>query len=587
LIFHRVSPNLCAIQELGIVAKKPANLIYGLDESPSLATTLLLGLQHILALSSAFVYPVILVQETGMLAAQAERMIHTSMIVMGIATILQTLRYGRIGSGYLCPEQVGPAYLPVSILAVKTGGLPLLAGMTLVSGLFGVVLSRLMGRLRPFFPAEVTGTIVTMVGLALIPVAIPRFLGIAKSHVVIDPLSVSIASVTFFVMVGVTVWGSSTLRLYAVLIGVVVGSVCAYASGLVTDEHLRRLEQASLLDLPSFPGEGWSFTGALLVPFLMTALASSLKAVGDLTTCQKVNDAEWKRPDMKSISGGILADACGVMLSGGVGNMGQSTSTANVGLSIATGATSRRIGFACGGILIVLAFIPKLAVLFAIMPNPVIGALLFFAASFMIVAGVQILTSRMMDARKTFVVGVSIILGLSVHMLPGVYHSVPTMLLPAFTSSLSVATLSAMLLNLLFRIGISQRAKLQIDPRADSSEQIFLFMEKQGSAWGARREVIDRAKAAMNEFVEAVSLLEPTISRIDAEVSFDEFSLDIDMRYDGELMEFPSTRPADADLLGDERAVAKLAGFLIRNYVDRVKSDRINGRCRVQFHLEH
>ena len=102
-------------------------------------------------------------------------MIHASMIVMGIATTLQALRYGRIGSGYLCPEQVGPAYLPVSILAIKTGGLPLLAGMTLVSGLFGVVLSRLMGRLRPFFPAEVTGTIVTMVGLALIPVAIPRF----------------------------------------------------------------------------------------------------------------------------------------------------------------------------------------------------------------------------------------------------------------------------------------------------------------------------------------------------------------------------------------------------------------------------
>ena len=202
------------------MAKKPANLIYGLDERPPLGTTLLLGFQHILALSSAFVYPVILLQETGILPEQAERMIHASMIVMGIATILQTLRYGRIGSGYLCPEQVGPAYLPVSILAVKTGGLPLLAGMTLVSGLFGVVLSRLMGRLRPFFPAEVTGTIVTMVGLALIPVAIPRFLGIEKSHVVIDPLSVSIASITFFVMVGVTVWGSSRLRLYGVLIGV-------------------------------------------------------------------------------------------------------------------------------------------------------------------------------------------------------------------------------------------------------------------------------------------------------------------------------------------------------------------------------
>ena len=469
------------------MAKKPANLIYGLDESPPLGTTFVLGLQHILALSSAFVYPVILLQETSILPEQAERMIHASMIVMEVATILQTLRYGAIGSGYLCPERLGPAYLPASILAIKTGGLPLLAGMTLVSGLFGVMLSRLMGRLRPFFPAEITGTIVTMVGLALIPVAVSRFLGIAESGEVIDALSVSIASIAFFIMVGVTVWGSSRLRLYGVLIGVLVGSVCAYASGLVTNDDLSRLEQAALVSLPSFTGEGWSFSGALIFPFLVTVLASSLKAVGDLTTCQKINDAEWKRPDMQSISGGILAEACGVMLSGSVGNMGQSTSSANVGLSIATGATSRRIGFACGGILIVLAFVPKLAVLFAIMPNPVIGALLFFTVCFMIVAGVQILTSRMMDARKTFVVGVSVVLGLSVDMLPGVYHSVPALLLPAFTSSLSVATLSAMLLNLLFRIGIAQRAKLQIDPRADSSEQIFLFMEKQGGAWGRAR----------------------------------------------------------------------------------------------------
>jgi NCS2 family nucleobase:cation symporter-2 len=569
------------------VAKKPANLIYGLDESPPLGTTLLLGLQHILALSSAFVYPVILLQETGILPEQAERMIHTSMIVMGIATILQTLRYGRIGSGYLCPERLGPAYIPASILAIKTGGLPLLAGMTLVSGLFGVVLSRLMGRLRPFFPAEVTGTIVMMVGLALIPVTVSRFLGIAESPAVIDPLSVSIASITFFVMVGVTVWGSSKLRLYGVLIGVGVGYVSAYGSGMLTHEHLRRLEQAPLISLPSFFHGGWSFSSALIFPFLVTVLASVLKTVGDLTLCQKINDTEWKRPDMRSISGGILAEACGVMLSGGVGTIGQSTSSANVGLSIATGATSRRIGFACGGILIVLAFVPKLTVLFAIMPGSVIGALILFTVCFMIVAGVQILTSRMMDARKTFVVGVSVILGLSVDMLPSAYQTVPGMFQSAFTSSLSVSTISALLLNLLFRIGIAQRAKLQIDPRVDSSEQIFLFMEKQGGSWGARREVIDRAKSAMNEFIEAARALELSTGKIDAEVSFDEFNLDIDMRYDGELMEFPSERPTEADLLGDERAVAKLAGFLIRNYVDRVKSDRINGRCRVQFHLEH
>jgi len=581
-----MTQQLLRNQELRIVAKKPADLIYGLDESPSLGTTLLLGLQHVLALSSAFVFPVILLQETGILPEQAERMIYTSMIVMGIATILQTLQYRGLGSGYLCPERLSPAYIPASILAVKTGGLPLLAGMTLASGLLGVVLSRLMNRLRPFFPAEVTGTIVMMVGLALTPVAVSRFLG-EESRAVIDPLSVSIASITFLVMAGVTVWGSPNVRLHGVLIGVGAGYLCAYASGMLTHEHLRRLEQAPLISLPSFFHEGWSFSSALIFPFLVTVLASVLKEVGDLTTCQKINDTEWKRPDMRSISGGILAESCGVMLSGGAGTMGLTTSSANVGLSIATGATSRRIGFACGAMLIALAFVPKLAVLFAIMPGPVIGALVFFTVCFIIVAGVQILASRMMDARKTFVVGASVALGLSVDLMPGAYRSVPAMLLPAFTSSLSVGTLSALLLNLLFRIGIAQHAKLQIDPRADSSDQIFVFMEKNGGAWGARREVIDRAKSAMNEFIEAVSLLEPNIGRIDADVSFDEFSLDIDMRYEGEPMEFPSARPTEADLLGDERAVVKLAGFLIRNYVDRIKSDRIDGRSRVQFHLEH
>lgn len=567
--------------------KKPANLIYSVDENPPAATTALLGLQHVFALSTVLSFPVVLVREMGGSPDQTERLIDASMVVMGIATVLQSLRYGPIGSGYLCPERLGVAYLSVSLLAVKAGGLPLLAGMTIVSGLFGVLLSRVARYVRPLFPTEVTGTIVLMVALELVPRSVSWFLGIERSKPTINPLAVTIASITFFVMAAVTVWGSSKLRLYGVLIGVGVGYLYAFASGLVTGEHLHRLEQAPFLSLPSFPYEGWSFSGALLVPFLVTALASSLKTVGDLTTCQKVNDAEWKRPDMRSISGGILADACGVLLSGGLGTMGQSTGTSNIGLATATGATSRRIGFACGAILILLAFVPKLVTFFAIMPLPVIGALLLFSVIFILVSGIQILTSRMMDARKTFVVGTSIVLGLSVDMLPGAYERVPAMFLPIFTSSLSVATVSALLLNLLFRIGIAQRATLELEAGVDFPEKIFSFMEAQGGAWGARKEVIDRAKSAMNELVESVRTLGLATGNLSSEVSFDEFNLDVVFRYNGTLMEFPAERPAKADLLADDKAVAKLAGFLIRHSVDRVRSDQAGGRCRVHFHLDH
>jgi xanthine/uracil permease len=85
------------------------------------------------------------------------------MVAMGVATILQSLRYRPIGSGFLCPERLGLSYFSVSLLASKPGGLSLVAGMTIVSGLFGVLLSRVARHLRPFFPTEVTGTIIMMV----------------------------------------------------------------------------------------------------------------------------------------------------------------------------------------------------------------------------------------------------------------------------------------------------------------------------------------------------------------------------------------------------------------------------------------
>ena len=339
---------------------------------------------------------------------------------------------------------------------------------------------------------------------------------------------------------------------------------------------------------PNLEYFGWSFDLALLVPFLIAIICSSLKSVGDITTCQKINDVEWKRPDMKNIGGGILSDGLSAIVSGLVGGMGQSTSSSNVGLSIGTGATSRRIAFAAGGILITLALFPKLAAVFVIMPKPVMGAALIYAVSFMIVAGIQIIMSRMLDARRTFLVGIPLIFGLSVDAIPELYENIHhPWLQPIFSSSLFLATVLVIILNLIFRIGIAKRQQLILEPGVDSSEKIFTFMEKQGSAWGARKEVIYRAISALNEFFESVSTLGLAKEKIKADVSFDEFNLDVDLRYDGMLMEFPTMRPAEADLLRDEKATVKLSGFIITHYVDTVKSELKDGLCRVQFHFDH
>jgi NCS2 family nucleobase:cation symporter-2 len=158
---------------------------------------------------------------------------------------------------------------------------------------------------------------------------------------------------------------------------------------------------------------------------------------------------------------------------------------------------------------------------------------------------------------------------------------------PLFSSSLSVSTVLVVLLNLLFRIGITKRQFLEFTPGVDGSQKIFEFMELQGGVWGARREVIMRATAAVNEFAETAAGLNLVKGKAQAEVSFDEFNLDVDIRYDGELIEFPAKRPTEEALLSDERAVASLSAFLIRQYADRVKAELAGGRCRVQMHFDH
>jgi NCS2 family nucleobase:cation symporter-2 len=569
------------------MAKRPAHLIYSVDEPPPLGVTLLLGLQHVFVISVGWIFVVVVVTGIGGTKEQAASAIRMSMIASGIATILQARTKGPVGSGYLCPFSCGPSYLAASLLAGKAGGLPLVFGLTIASGMFEALLSRAMPRLRALLPPEVTGLVVVMVGIELVGLAAPRFLGFSGPGSSLDARPLVVALATLAVMIGPSIWSQGKLRLYPVLLGLGAGYLGSYTLGLLTRQQLGTALAAPLISFPERAQAGWSFSFASLLPFLVASLCSTLKTVGDLTLCQKINDTDWKRTDMKSVSGGILVGAIGSMSSGLFGGIGQSTFSSNVGLSIATGATSRSIALPCGLILIVLAFFPKLAAVFSVMPQPVMGAILVYVASFMILSGIQVITSRMLDTRKTFIVGIPLIFGLSVEMVPGLYAGVPDVLSSLFSSSLSLAAVLVVVLNLLLRIGIAKRQTLELTPGVDDSETIFQFLEKHGSAWGARKEVINRAGAALNEFLESVTTLGLVDGKIAAEVSFDEFNLDIDIRYRGTLMRFPTILPTQAELLHNKKTVADLSGFLIRHYADQVKSDYVDSHCRVQLHFDH
>jgi xanthine permease XanP len=193
----------------------------------------------------------------------------------------------------------------------------------------------------------------------------------------------------------------------------------------------------------------------------------------------------------------------------------------------------------------------------------------------------------MLDARRIFVVGIPLIFGLSVDMVPGLFRDVPHHFQPLVSSSLAVSTLLVVLLNGIFRIGITKHKVLELTPGVDGSRTVFDFMETQGSAWGARRDVIVRATSALSEFLESAAGLGLVQGTAAAAVTFDEFNLDIDIRYAGRPIELASVRPTAEALVTDAAAVVSLSGYLIRQYADAVTSDVVGGQCHVHMHFDH
>jgi NCS2 family nucleobase:cation symporter-2 len=569
------------------IRRKPANLTYGVDDNPPPVVTLLQGIQQLVMISAMLIFPSIIVTAAGGSPELAQSLTSMTMVVGGIGTILQALQK-PIGSGYICPEGGPEPYIPGAILALKTGGLSLLCGMLVFAGLFQGIMSRFITRLRVLFPPEVTGLVVVMVGLNVIPITVEYLFGATGGNWVFDGNTLMAGIISLVVMIGASIWGPAWLRNFSLLTGLLVGYIFSAAVGLFSAQDLEMLRSAPVIGLPAFQFHGFSFDPALIVPFLIASLSCVLKAIGDISTCQKINDADWKRPDLDNISSGVLAESVKTVVGGLTGGLGCTTHSSSIGLSLATGVTSRRVAYVAGALLILLAFLPKLTVFFVVMPKPVMGACLLFAICFMIVTGLQIALSRMADSRKVFVLGIAVTLGLSVDFLPGFYEAMmPAWLNPIFGSSLSLATISVIVLNLLFRIGVSQRQSLTFNPQSDDNRNLAAFMENAGSLWGARQEVVQKAVQVLIESVDVLKTYGMVDGLVHVEARFDEFNLDLSVEYEGRALELCEERPDASELMEDENAMARLAGYMINKMADRSKVV-INGEtCQLQVHFEH
>lgn len=548
----------------------------------------MLALQHAALIAIFLIVAVSVTRLAGLSAPEGGNFLALTMLAGGIGAILQSFGRHGVGSGYLVPPTTTTILLPAAAAAIAAGGLPLLLGMTIYAGAATMLLSRVVRFLRPVFTPEITGFVVLMVGLSVMLLAMRNFLGVGLSpDRTRATLTVAIACLA--TMIALNVWGGGQLRLFCTLIGVALGYALAAFLGLFGAPDLTGFHAAPAFNVPVPMRAGLAFDPGLLVPFTIAAVAIALNAIGAITAAQRVDDPDWKRPDMEALSRGIAADGLTNVFSGLAGGFGQASTSGAVGLSQATGANSRVIGFAIGGLLIALAFVPKLAALLLAMPAAVIGAALTFSGCFLVTSAIQMIASRMLDARKVFVLGVSFALGLAAFAYPEHFEAAPGWLAPWVGSALSISVVTAVLLNLLFRIGIHFRNALTLDSERFDPRALAGFMAEQGALWGAPQDLVARAEFMTVDAVETLvgsGMVRDTVrpgrrtgpvtipgGLVNVSTRFDEFTFEVTIRYRGALLEPDPDRPSpDAVLAADGQLL--LARYMLGRTASRVVAER-------------
>jgi xanthine permease XanP len=562
---------------------RPPGLLYSVDETPPRAVFIVAGLQQVAVMSNSLLYPIILGREARLSPDQLLDFVSISMLTLAVATLLLCAKSRFIGCGYLCPAGYTQFYLGPSLSAAQIGGLPLVFGMTAIAGILQATIAPVLRRVRFLLPPEIAGLVIAVVGLSIAVLGV-RYGLAGAANTGMTPEYLAIFAVSLTTMVILNVWTKGYLRMFCLLLGMAVGYAVSAALGILDFSTAVPSEGLPLLRFPSLHLLQWRFDASLFAPFAIVAIAGTLNLIANISYAQRINDADWVRPNFTSLTGGMVGNGIASIISAVIGSMGINSYGVSVGLSAATGIASRSLAYMIAIAFALLSLIPAAAALITTIPAPVVGAALFFTAAFVFTSGLQAITARLLDSRKIIVIGFSFAMAMLANTSHDLLARAPALLHPILDNGLVLGTVSAVLLNLLMRIGVRQRVTMKLDAGHVNRETIEGFLSEQGGRWGARRDIVSRAIFGVVQMLEVVGDV-PEGTEIEA--TFDEFNLDVRVRYKGAPLIIPERKPTPREIISSEEGERLLAGYLLRQSADRINCKASGTMAEVQLHYDH
>ncbi|WP_458413677.1 nucleobase:cation symporter-2 family protein [Schinkia sp. CFF1] len=411
--------------------------------------TFSLGFQHVLAMyAGAVIVPLIVGGALGLSFTQLTYLVSIDLLASGVATLFQVWKNRFFGIGL--PIMLGCTFTAVGPMIAIGGqyGITSMYGAIIASGLIVVVISKYFGKLIKFFPPIVTGSVVTIIGITLIPTAIQNMAGGQGNEDFGDPKFLMLSFGVLAIILLLNKFFTGFIRSISILIGMIIGTIIAAFMGLVDFSKVGEASWVHMVHPFYFGSPTFDLT-----PILTMTLVNIVSLIESTGVYLALSNICGEKLTQKDLARGYRAEGLAILLGGIFNSLPYTAYSQNVGLVQLSGVKSKNTIFTAGFILVVLGLVPKIAAITTIIPAPVLGGAMVAMFGMVVAYGIKMLSNVSFDVQgNLLIIACSVGMGLGVTTVPELFGKLPQAMQILTSNGIVAGSLTAIVLNIIFNL---------------------------------------------------------------------------------------------------------------------------------------
>jgi len=405
----------------------------------------ILSVQHLLAMyAGAILVPIIVGTSLKFSAEEIAYLVTVDIFMCGVATFLQANKVTGTG----LPIVLGCTFTAVApmILIGQTKGLDVLYGSLLISGILVVLIAPFFSYLVKFFPPVVTGSVVTIIGINLMPVAMNYLAGGEGAKNYGDTKNLILGGVTLLIILILQRFTKGFLKSIAILIGLAIGTALAGIFGMV---DIKQVGDAHWFGFPvPFRFSGFGFDVSSILVFFIVAVVSLIESTGVYHALSEITGRKLERKDFRK---GYTAEGLAIILGSIFNAFPYTAYSQNVGLVSLSGAKKNNVIYGMVILLLMCGCIPKLGALANIIPLPVLGGAMIAMFGMVMAYGVSILGNiNFQNQNNLLIIAISVGLGAGISAVPQAFKGLGEQFAWLTQNGIVLGAISAIILNFFF-----------------------------------------------------------------------------------------------------------------------------------------